>query len=345
MSCRKYSSIVLLATLLILFLATSASAVTTYTVMIDTAALNGSAGKLVFDFTSNNGFSNHVDILNFTTDGTLGLPETEGGLVEGDIILGSNPAHHTRIHDAFFFNELMVNFVSFGNQITFTLEISESPSSAGQLPDEFALFLLDSSFHPLFKTSDPLGANALFSVCVTGAPGGLLSVFDPTILQPPSTLKIVVPALNAPPDCSQAKPSVAILWPPNHKMIEVSILGVTDPDGDPITIKIDSVKQDEPNNGLGDGDTCPDALGIGNSTAKLRAERSGTGNGRVYTIFFTATDGRGGSCSGSVKVCIPRDNSTSCVDDGSNVDSAVCSPVLAQWIKRQANNENRPAMH
>lgn len=335
MSLRKCLSMVIPATLLMLFLATSAFAVTTYTVTIDTSALNGSAGKLVFDFTSSNGFTNHADILNFTTDGTLGLPDTEGGLVEGDIILGSNPAHHTRIHDGFFFNELTVNFVSFGNQITFTLELSESPSGAGQLPDEFALFLLDTSFHPLFKTSDPLGADALFSVCITGAPGGQLSVFNPTTLQPPSTLQIVVPALNAPPDCSQAKPSVAMLWPANHKMIEVSILGVTDPDGDSISIQIDSVKQDEPSNGLGDGDTCPDALGIGSSTAKLRAERSGTGNGRVYTIFFTATDGRGGSCSGSVKVCVPRDRNSSCVDDGASVDSTICSPVLAQWIKRQ----------
>lgn len=325
MSFRKFLSMVFSATLLMLYLSVSAFAVTTYNVTIDTSALNGTAGKLAFDFTSNNGGVNHVDILNFTTDGTLGLPDTEGGLVEGDIILGSKPAHHTRIHDGFFFNELTVNFVSFGNQITFTLEISESPSGAGHLPDEFALFLLDTSFHPLLTTSDPLGANALFSVCVTGVPGGELSVFNPTIFQAPSTIQIVVPAQNAPPDCSQAQPSLTTLGSPNHKMVEVSILGVTDADGDPITIRIDQVMQDEATNGRGDGDSCPDAEGIGTSTAKLRAERSGTGNGRVYTIFFTATDGKGGSCTGSVKVCVPRDKNTSCVDDGPKFDSILCA--------------------
>jgi hypothetical protein len=108
-------------------------------------------------------------------------------------------------------------------------------------------------------------------------------------------------------------------------MQNVSILGVTDPDGDPLAIQIDQILQDEPSNGLGDGDTCPDAEGIGTSTATLRAERSGTGNGRVYTIFFTASDGRGGSCQASVKVCIPHDNNDTCVDDGATFSSTDCS--------------------
>ena len=45
-------------------------------------------------------------------------------------------------------------------------------------------------------------------------------------------------------------------------------------------------------NGLGDGDTCPDAL-LSGDTVLLRAERTGTGNGRVYRVTFSATDGRG----------------------------------------------------
>jgi hypothetical protein len=67
-------------------------------------------------------------------------------------------------------------------------------------------------------------------------------------------------------------------------MIAVSIQGVVDPDCDAVTIRIDKIMQDEPVNGTGDGDTCPDASGVGTSTAQVRAERSGGGNGRVYTI-------------------------------------------------------------
>jgi hypothetical protein len=131
---------------------------------------------------------------------------------------------------------------------------------------------------------------------------------------------------NAPPDVSRARASVDSLWPAQHKMIGVSILGVTDPDNDPVTIRIDRVMQDEPTNGNGDGDTCPDAQGIGSATATLRAERSGNGNGRVYTVFFTATDGRGGSSGGSVKVSVPHAQNSGAVDDGPAYDSSLCTP-------------------
>ena len=130
---------------------------------------------------------------------------------------------------------------------------------------------------------------------------------------------------NQPPDCSGAFPSVSKIWPPNHQFVNVTIQGVTDPDGDPVTITIDQIKQDEPTDGTGDGHTCPDGQGIGTSTAQIRAERSGQGNGRVYTIFFTASDGQGGSCQGSVTVCVPRTNNGTCTNGGANFDSTNCT--------------------
>jgi len=39
---------------------------------------------------------------------------------------------------------------------------------------------------------------------------------------------------------------------------------------------------------------------------KVRAERSGLGDGRVYRIAFTASDTQGGSCSGTAKVGVPH---------------------------------------
>ena len=111
---------------------------------------------------------------------------------------------------------------------------------------------------------------------------------------------------NRDPDCSHAVPSVSEIWPPNHKQtVAIDILGVTDPDGDPVSVTITKILQDEPTNTLGDGSTWVDGGGIGTSRAWVRAERSGTprvpGNGRVYEIFFTVSDGKGGTCSNSVK--------------------------------------------
>jgi hypothetical protein len=99
----------------------------------------------------------------------------------------------------------------------------------------------------------------------------------------------------------------------------VSIVGVADPDSDPVTIT--RLMQDEPVNGLGDGDTSPDATGVGTSRVKVRAERSGIGDGRVYHIGFTADDGKGSPRTGEVTVCVPHDPGKVCIDQGARVNS------------------------
>jgi len=107
--------------------------------------------------------------------------------------------------------------------------------------------------------------------------------------------------------------------------VPISILNVTDPDGDPVSITITGITQNEPTNGLGSGDTCPDGQGIGTASAMLRAERDGTGDGRVYTIFFTASDGRGGVSPGSVQVVVPHNKGEAVTAPGGSVDSTVCT--------------------
>jgi hypothetical protein len=139
---------------------------------------------------------------------------------------------------------------------------------------------------------------------------------------------------NQPPVCTNATPSVSLLWPPNHQWVPITINGVTDPNGDPITITITQIAQDEPINGLGDGDTAPDGSGIGTSTANVRAERAGTpkvpGDGRVYHISFSASDGNGGTCTGAVTVGVPHDQSPqrrNPVDGGSLFNSVTGAPL------------------
>ena len=134
---------------------------------------------------------------------------------------------------------------------------------------------------------------------------------------------------NASPDCSNANASTDVLyqddtiWPPNHKMEYVFVQGVADPDNDPVVIVIDSIFQDEPTNGLGDGDQSPDGDGIGTDTAQVRAERSGEENGRVYHIDFTADDGNGGMCNGEVLVSVPHDKKSVTIDDGPIYNSTI----------------------
>jgi hypothetical protein len=123
----------------------------------------------------------------------------------------------------------------------------------------------------------------------------------------PEFTETITVTVNAPPDCTTVTGGPD-LWPPNHKLRLVTLTGATDPDGDPVALTVTGVTQDEPLNGLGDGDTSPDATpGPAADQVNLRAERSGTGDGRVYRVSFTGSDGRGGSCSGTVLVGVPHD--------------------------------------
>jgi len=127
---------------------------------------------------------------------------------------------------------------------------------------------------------------------------------------------------NNPPECDKASPSKDSLWPPNHKFVDITVNGVTDPDGDTVTITITGIQQDEEVAGKGSGNTSPDGDGVGTNTAQVRAERSGTGDGRVYEISFSVDDGNGGMCLGSVSVGVPYDKKGTAVDSGQDFNSA-----------------------
>jgi len=121
---------------------------------------------------------------------------------------------------------------------------------------------------------------------------------------------------NRPPDVSNAYPSIEYLWPPNHKFVDVTIEGVSDPDGDAVTITILSITSNEPANNRE-----PDWYGVGTDTVSLRAERLGSGDGRVYNITFLASDGKGGETIGTVNVYVPHNKNGQSWDDDDGIQT------------------------
>ncbi|NII26823.1 CHRD domain-containing protein [Pseudoflavitalea sp. X16] len=106
-----------------------------------------------------------------------------------------------------------------------------------------------------------------------------------------------------------------LLWPPNHKMRDVKVhytAGDNCPDFGGCEL---SVTSNEAVNGSGDGNTSPDWEVIDDHHVRLRAERSGNGNGRVYTIKVTCRDPLGDTFSRSTTVIVPHDRR-----DGNGVD-------------------------
>ena len=191
--------------------------------------------------------------------------------------------------------------------------------SGSQDPD------LDTLSYAWTPTSGPLvtltGATTVsptFTAPEVG-PGGATLVFELVVsdgqYSAADTVTILVQNVNDPPVCTMAQATPNLLWPPNHTMVPVSITGISDPNNHTVTITYTAVTQDEPVNGLGDGDTSPDAAVAGQQIL-LRSERAGTGNGRVYVVHFTASDGQGGSCNGVVSVSVPHSKKDTAADSG-----------------------------
>lgn len=97
------------------------------------------------------------------------------------------------------------------------------------------------------------------------------------------------------------------LWPANHKYVTVNATISVSDNADPSpTWTLVSATSNEPDNGLGDGDTPNDIVNVNSTTFNLRAERSGTGNGRTYTITYRATDACGNTTLTSSTVKVPK---------------------------------------
>jgi hypothetical protein len=88
-------------------------------------------------------------------------------------------------------------------------------------------------------------------------------------------------------------------------MVDVTIAALVAPAcGTTATCQIVSVSSNETANGAGDGNTSTDWAITGPLSLELRAERSGTGSGRIYTIVVRCTDSFGNSSTKSVAVTV-----------------------------------------
>lgn len=102
------------------------------------------------------------------------------------------------------------------------------------------------------------------------------------------------------------------LWPPNHKMHVIEADVQVEDDCDPnATFKLISVESSEPDDGRGDGHTTGDIQGVeagtDDASFALRAERSGPGNGRVYSVIYEASDTSENTALDTAYVIVPHD--------------------------------------
>jgi hypothetical protein len=102
------------------------------------------------------------------------------------------------------------------------------------------------------------------------------------------------------------------LWPPNNKLMKITAsIDIDDSCDDNPTIKLVSITSNEAEDGIGDGHTSDDIQGASFGTDDreflLRAERTGQGIGRIYTVTYEATDASGNVTDATAEITVSHD--------------------------------------
>ena len=127
-----------------------------FQVAIDTTPLSGQSGFIAFDlYQGDPGTSNQVVVTAFTTTSQLGTASVFGNVVGG-------LATTLTLSSTNFFSEYLQGTAFAAGVTSFTVSLGDQ-YTPGNIPDSFAIFLLDASGVP-FATSDPNGADALVAV-------------------------------------------------------------------------------------------------------------------------------------------------------------------------------------
>ena len=150
-------------------------------VSIQTSAIQGVTAEIAFDLVAGDGNTyNSATISSFLTDGSVLSSAQLTGDATGS--LSSN----AELANSQFFNELLQP-ITLGNSISFSLNITESLDQNATIPDSVSVFLLDDNQNNLFPTTDPTGANSLFQFDITGISAGNLVVYQASTSTNPVT--------------------------------------------------------------------------------------------------------------------------------------------------------------
>ncbi len=148
-----------------------------------------------------------------------------------------------------------------------------------------------------YTTALPDGVNTL-SVVATDSDGNI-STFSSTI----TVVDTVAPEIVS------VSADSKVLWPPNHKMVPVTVKATVKDACGATSWKILSVWSNQAVDEKGSGNTSPDWRITGNHNVSLRAERSGKiKSDRVYVIKIQAMDEAGNKSEiSTVRVTVPHD--------------------------------------
>ncbi|HEY6930173.1 MAG TPA: TIGR03118 family protein [Thermoanaerobaculia bacterium] len=254
------------------------------------------AGDLPFDVVNIGGdlyvtYSGPVGAVNvFDTDGNLMSRFATGGTLLNPWGIAVAPADFGEFSSA-----VLVGNFNFGNPSNGPGSISAFDSTGtflGLLKDENGVNLsIDGLWSLRFGNGVKGGIkNVLyFSAGIEGQTHGLFGAL--------AACGPVITGISATPN---------VLWPPDHKLVPVSVNYTVQDSCDSVPVCSLSVSSNEGAGG-GSGNASPDSQIIDAHDVSLRAERAGTGDTRIYTITVSCTDKLGLTSSAVATVTLPHD--------------------------------------
>lgn len=105
---------------------------------------------------------------------------------------------------------------------------------------------------------------------------------------------------TSPPTISGARANPAVLWPPNHKMVNVTVEYAASDESGSVDCALDTVTSNETL-------AASDWMILDAHHVELISERTGAGLGRTYTIPITCVDPSGNTATEPVIVTVPHD--------------------------------------
>jgi hypothetical protein len=215
-----------------------------------------------------------------------------------------------------------------GDALTVVWTLNGSPVQTNTLPAQNPPVVNSVSF----MGDLPVGTNTLGITVTDSATNSTSCTTSVTVVD------------TTPPSITRAWATPHVLWPPNHRMVDVVVHARVTDTCSTNSWSIIDVTSNEAVNGHGDddhgdgddqgngnghghgddqghghghghgdhhgggsGNTSPDWIITGPHTVQLRAERSGNGHGRVYSISIQATDAFGNqSATNVVTVTVPH---------------------------------------
>lgn len=201
------------------------------------------------------------------------------------------------------FSPIQPKTVEAGTSVTFSVYATDADGDA---------LTYNASVLPEGASFDALTGQFGWTPKVPGSYGVTFNVYDARGAAASMTVDInVVDTISPLLDVVLDK---TVLWSPNQKLDTVTAQVYGSDSGSGIeSIVLTSITSNEQDQGTSNDDLPSDIqnaeYGTFDQTFSLRAERSGKGSGRIYTITYTATDKAGNKTVKSVTVTVPHDQS------------------------------------